>query len=496
MALAGLDVGTSGCKMVVFDLEGQTLCSAHRAYKELGSEGLRQIDPVEVMHSVKETIKEAASRSPEPIEAIAVASLGESVVCLDKLGKPLYRSMVTGDKRGIAEVKKLKDQFGAKYIMDITGLPPSEMYALPKLMWMSKHTDALKKAQYIFFYEDYITHMLTGKRIVSQSLASRSMAYDIKRKEWSQMLLDAAGICADKLSKPAASGTSIGSILPEVATDLCLPTSVVVSVGGHDQNCAAVGGGVLNPSCGEDGHGTCEVMLAMLKGIDETSYMLENELPRVPYVLEDSYLTFVEITTCGALMNWCRDTILSSVRDSCQRDKKDFFTYMDHQASDLPVTGMLVLPQFGSSGNPNVNYDAKGLIWGLTIHTSLAQIYRAVKEGLAFQMRLAYDSLAPLGVDLDQISLTGGGAESELTLQIRADVFGKQMVMLENKEAGALGCMIMAGVAINRYSSFEDGIKKAVKIKKVFYPDGENHKRYNIQYKKYKELYKRLRCQK
>ena len=489
MALAGLDVGTSGCKMVVFNETGHVLFSAHRSYSEYGQDGIREIDPSEVIASVKETIREVFANTPEPIKAMAVASLGESAICIGHEGESLCRSMVTGDKRGIAEVKELVAEYGSERIMNITGLPPSEMYALPKLMWLNRNTNAIRLAKYIFFYEDFVGYVLTGKRSISYSLASRSMGFDIHSKKWSQFLLDHAGIRSCQLSKPMSSGATIGNILPEIAAELGIAGDVTVAVGGHDQNCAALGGGVLDFAQGEDGHGTCEVMVARLPDNPSTSTMLKLDLPCVPYVLPDSYLTFIEITTCGVLMNWCRDTVLSDIRNRCMQTGEDFFLHMDQQVRLLEPTGLLVLPQFGSAGNPNVDYEAKGTIWGLTVHTGLAEIYRAVKEGMAYQMLLAYDSLMKLGVEYKQIALTGGGSSSEFTSQLRADVFGIPMLMLENKEAGALGCAIMAGVATGVYFGFADGVQKTVRIIKRFVPDMKKHQIYRYHFEKYKHLY-------
>ena len=161
---------------------------------------------------------------------------------------------------------------------------------------------------------------------------------------------------------------------------------------------------------------------------------------------------------------------------------------MDQKVSDIP-TSLLVLPQFGSSGNPNVDYDAKGLIWGLTIHTKLEEIYQAIKESMAYQMLMAYEDLLPLGVDADSICITGGGASSEYTLQLRADVFNKKVVILKNKEAGTLGAAITAGTAIGKFITFEEGVHSTVKFAGTYLPNPQKHNLYMEQYKKYKKLY-------
>lgn len=491
MAFAGLDIGTSGCKMVVYRLDGEVLYEARRAYEELGNKGYREINPGVVLQDVKETIRDAAIHSPEPIEAFAIAALGESAVCLDEDGNSLCNSMITGDKRGIEETEKLIELVDKEEIMDITGLPASEMYSLPKFMWMNENTEVFQKARYILFYEDFIGYVLTGRRMVSYSSASRSMAFDIEKKRWSEKLLKIAGISPEQMSKPVPSGTILGKVKKSIARELNLPEDTVIAAGGHDQNCAALGGGVTAGNQGEDGRGTCEVMLMLLPKLLKTKYMMDNDLVCVPYIFPDTYLTYVEITTCGILMNWSRDTIFQGIREECRREGKNFFRRMDEMASGT-VTDLLVLPQFGSSGNPNVNYDAKGLIWGLTIHTRPEEIYLAIEEGMAFQMKLAYETLKPLDIDLDCVSVTGGGAASSLILQMRADIFNKEMVTLRGKEAGTLGCMVIAAAAVGRYGSFREGVQRAVKIDKKYMPDPKRHKYYMEKYEQYKRLYKRM----
>lgn len=490
MAYAGLDVGTSGCKMVVYDKDGNILNSARRFYNEFGDDGYREINPDIVIYNVKETIKEAASHSPEKIKGFAVAALGESIICLDHNGKSLCNSMVTGDKRGIEEARRLACTIGEKEIFEITGLPASEMYGLPKYMWLNENTEVLANTQYVFFYEDFVSYILTGQRMVSYSTASRSMAFDIQKNEWSEKLLNMAGVSSEQMSKPMPSGTIIGQIIKEVAEELHLPEDTVIVVGGHDQNCATLGGGVIAPNLGQDGQGTCEVMSMMVTKSNMTDYMIKNNLVYVPYILKDTYLTNIEITTCGIMMNWSRDTLFDGIRQQCERIDKNFFTYMDEEAEKDGISGLFILPQFGSAGNPDVNYDAKGLIWGLTVHTKPIEIYRALKESMAYQMLMAYESLKPLNINLDAISITGGGSNSPLTFQIRADVFNKKMLYLENKESGTLGCMILTATALGEFKNFEDGVKKVVEISKTYTPSSRNHEIYQKKYEKYKELYK------
>ena len=146
MAYAGLDVGTSGCKLLVYDLDGRKLFKAGRKYSETGTGGHRELDGAVVLEHVLSVLEEAGRNCPEKIEAMSVACLGESVVCLDEKDQVLYPSMLTGDSRGIPETEELCEKFGREKLFDVTGLPPNELYGLPKFIWLNRNTNEIGRA--------------------------------------------------------------------------------------------------------------------------------------------------------------------------------------------------------------------------------------------------------------------------------------------------------------------------------------------------------------
>jgi xylulokinase len=417
--------------------------------------------------------------------------LGESVVCLDKHGKVLAPSMLTGDCRGIAETEWLLREMGQKKIMSITGLPPNELYSLPKFIWLKNNTNAINQGSNIFFYEDYIGYLLTGKRLVSYSSACRSMAFDIRRKVWSADLLALAGIRPEQMSKPVEAGTIIGTILPKLAEKLHLNPHMKLVAGGHDQSCAALGSGMIDTKCCETSIGTCEFMQFMLPSAQMTPYMINNDFACIPFVLEDKYLTSLEVTTCGILQSWGKEIMFSEMYKNCLLRGINFFAELESKISGLR-TEVLALPQFGSSGNPKLSMDARGTITGLTIHTKPEEIFLALIEGIVFQLYLAFKRLQKLGVHPEHIVATGGGAASDLLLQIRADIFNMSVNRPVSEESGTLGCMLLAAKGIGVYSSLEEGINRAIRFKKTFYPNLESHSYYKTKFKKYMALYERM----
>ncbi|WP_138263150.1 FGGY-family carbohydrate kinase [[Clostridium] hylemonae] len=491
MAVGGLDIGTSSTKFAVFRNDGSVICESKRKYKEYGTGGIREIHPQEVWSAVVEVLEEAAVLCPEQIDGFAIAALGESFVAVDAHDRVLNASMVTGDNRGIGEGKRIVRQYGRKELIELTGVCPSEMYALPKMIWTKEHTDIFEQTRFLFMYEDYVAYMLTGERKISYSGASRSMAFDIRKQEWCEELLGLAGLNKEMMSEPVPSGEIIGNIRAEICALTGLSEKTVIVAGGHDQMCAALGNGVLESAICGDGMGTCEVMAVPLDGIHTDECMIKNELPCVPYLHKDSYLTYLVMTNCGSLMNWYRDFVMNEKYALSDRMADDRFSLLDEGVPDDP-TGLLVIPNFGSSGNPHVDYAARGTIWGLTIHTSPGELFGGFKEGMAYHMKLCFEALGQMGIHPELIRVSGGGAASDVTLRIRADVFGLPVCRMEYTEAGAKGCMLLAASALGIYKNEKEAFHKTSRIEKTFYPDKDRHEQYMTLYEKYRQLYETL----
>ena len=492
MWYAGVDIGTSGCKLLVYDLAGHVVYKAFRRYREIGTAGTRELDPHTVIENLLDMFKEVGAACGDKIKALAVASLGESVVCLDANGKILGNSLITGDPRGAEEIAELVRRKGRKEIFEITGLPPNELYSLPKLMWMDRNTNAIRDAEAILFYEDLAGYLLTGARKVSYSSAARSLAFDIRKKEWSEALLSAAGIRREQMSEPVLPLTVIGTILPEMAQKTGLDPALKIIVGGHDQTCAAIGSGLTDMQTGECGSGTCEFMFMKMNAPRMDEAMMEHDFTCIPYVQQNAYLTSLEVTTCGILKNWARETILAGTDQESRAAGIDYYAYIERRAMEKR-TDIMLLPQFGSSGNPDLDMNTQGTITGLTIHTKPEELYRAILEGFAFQMKLSFEKLKDLGVvEMARIVATGGGARSDLTLQIMADVFDMEIMTLESEESGTLGCAMMAAAADAAQPDLEHAIDRMVRYKKHFYPQQEAVAYYHKKMERYRVLYEKM----
>ena len=237
--------------------------------------------------------------------------------------------MVTGDERGKQEAELLKEKVGEDEIAARTGLTPSCLYSLPKLMWLSQNTEIIRNTRRIFFYEDYLGYLLTGVRKVSFSSAARSMALNIRAGKWDDELLGYAGLDPNYFSEPVPSGTIIGTVLPEMARKLGLSADTFVVAGGHDQAMAGLGSGMTDEHLAEDSIGTCECTAILLTEKVNRQSLRNMEMPEMVYPVRNRFFTILELTPCGALTNWASDIFWKNIRKECAARQQDFFGKMD-----------------------------------------------------------------------------------------------------------------------------------------------------------------------
>ncbi|MDE5717493.1 MAG: carbohydrate kinase, partial [Lachnospiraceae bacterium] len=212
MTIAGLDIGTTGCKLTVFSGEGKEIDRAYRDYPVTRGGNGHEVDAASIMEGVLSVLEAMAGKYPD-ICGIGVTSFGETFVFTDGEGKPLHRAMLYTDPRGKEECLELTQKMEGRRIAAITGLRPHEMYSLPKMMWVKKNRpDIYEQAKHAFLMEDYVVFHLTGKAQIDYSLAARTMAFDIASLSWSRGLFEMAGIDVGLMSETVPIGTPEGPV--------------------------------------------------------------------------------------------------------------------------------------------------------------------------------------------------------------------------------------------------------------------------------------------
>ncbi|MHB0876931.1 MAG: FGGY-family carbohydrate kinase, partial [Anaerolineae bacterium] len=251
MSLLGLDIGTTGCKAIVFREDGSILASAYREYPLMQPQpGWIELDAELVWSRVEESIREAVAKAgpADPVCAVAPSVQGEAVCPVDASGRPLANSIVTFDNRTVAQAEQLGAAVGAEALYRLSGQPLHPMGTVNKIAWWRQNRpDIYRAASRFLCYGDFALARLGVEPVMDTSMAARTMAYDLRAGVWSQQVLSAFDIDVAKLPRVTASGEAVGEMPHAVCDRLSLPHGVLAVTGGHDQPCGALGAGAAVP---------------------------------------------------------------------------------------------------------------------------------------------------------------------------------------------------------------------------------------------------------
>lgn len=490
MKIAGLDIGTTGCKITVFD-GGEKLDRAYKEYPVIYQTGQHEIDASAVLDSVFAVIREVSERHGD-IEAVGVTSFGETFVLTDGEGRPLHTAMLYTDSRGSEQCRELTKKLGAMHLAETAGVKPHEMYSIPKIMWMKEQRPELyQKAKHIFLMEDLIVFALTGRAQIDYSLAARTMGFDIHKLRWSQEIFEAAGIDMGLMSSPVPTGTCAGTLTKAAAEKTGLPERTRVVSISHDQIAAAVGAGVFSSEIAVDGAGTVECITPIYDEIPDMEVMAGGNYAVVPYVIPGKYVCYAFSYTGGALIQWCVDTIAKKEKEQAAEQGISVHELLEKNSQS--PTGLLVLPHFAGAATPYMDGGSRGAILGLTAETRTADIYRGCMEGVVYEMMLNLEYLKDSGIHFHMLHATGGGARSAEWMQMKADILGTAVTALDVADAGTVGSAMLTGTAVGCFRNLEEAAACMVHKRKVYEPRKEMHEKYMEIFQRYKQVYGAVR---
>lgn len=496
MSLLGLDIGTTGCKAIAFNVEGKPLAHAYREYGVLYPRPeWAEIDPNKVWQCVSEVISEVAQKvSDDPVKALAATSLGESFVPIAKDGTVLCNSMTYVDSRGAEQTEICERSLGKMRIFQITGQPTHPGYSLPKLMWLRDNKpDVFNKAWKFPLYEDFAYYKLGLEPTIDYSLAGRTMAFDVREKKWSEEIFSAVGIDPNVMSTPKPSGEVVGEIPTDIADELGLPRGTIAVTGGHDQPVNALGGGGVSEGIAIDGMGSTECITVGFNEAHLNESMLAANYPVYSHVKQGMYVSLAFSFTGGNLLRWYRDNFALDMVKEAEETGIDVYDLILRDVPKEP-TGVYVVPHFGGSGTPYFDPDSKGTITGLTLGTTREQFVKALIEGITYELRLNIETLErAAGVNIERLRAVGGGAKSKMWLQLKADMTNKEVVSLAVSECGCLGAAILAGVGVGEYNSVDEAAELLVSEVDTFQPDPIMYEQYSELFSVYSELYPALK---
>ena len=473
MVFIGLDVGSSGSKCVAFDAQGKNLSMKYMEYNI--PSGTLNLSPELLEEAVFSVISSCVAEieHKSDIKSITVSSFGESFVPISDAGKPLSDIiMYFADKAG-TELDSIVKLVGENEIMSTTRTKPATMFALPKMMWTEKN---IKEPVWKYLsIANYISFLLTGETTTDYSLACRTLLFDVNNLKWSDRLLDAACIKIEQMPEIVPCGFHIGTVLSKIASQLGLPSNVSVIVGAQDQVVNALGAGVLTSSDAVIGTGTVECLAPKFDNMPSLEFTQKNYVC-IPYF--DGYVTYAFNFSGGSLVKWFRETLAVNMN----------YDQLNAGCPSKP-TGIYLIPHFqGAGGTPDMVKNARGLTYGLSLSNNIFDIYRAVLEGITFEMAYNLDTLKDFAISPQRLFASGGGARSKKWLQIKADIVNRTITPVAEEECGALGSVMLAAISLGCCKDESEAVQLFVKYKETVTPNEQNAAIYREMFNEYKSL--------
>jgi len=494
MSLLAIDIGSSTCKALAFGASGKVLARHSATYTpEFPRPSFAEIDPEKFWKAICDCCQEISAQLAEPVQAICMSSHGETFVAVDSAGRPVTRAILNQDSRAVRESSWCEATIGRERLFQITGLFAHPMYPVPKILWLRKNqAEVFTAAKCFLSLIGYLLHKMQLPPYVDYSLASRYLAFDVRRQSWSEDILAAIGLEKSILPMPVPAGTIAGKINSETASQLGIPAGTPVVLGGHDQPCGALGTGVIGFGRVADSMGTYECLLAASDAPTLSDKALAASLNSYCHVVPEKFVTLAYFPS-GIMVKWFHDLLYTNgsgeiAAESLSGDvETEHYAFLEAHAPEGP-TGLCITPHLIGTCNPEFNPHARGVIAGVGPGTDRAHLYKGILEGLACELSIVAEALAEAVGDFGDIYATGGGTRSALGLQLRAALTGRRLHIMRRQEAVCLGTAILAGVAIGEYESIDQAVAELVEESTTVSPNKEIAIAYRDQAKRYRDL--------
>jgi xylulokinase len=478
--LIGIDLGTTGCKAAVFDETGRVLGESYLEYGLITlSATMVEQDPLAWWDLTLRAINlalEAAAADRGAVRGIAVSSQGISFVLLDEADRPLGNAINWLDGRATAECDAILAHYRAETLFALTGKRAAPFYILPKLLWIRRYEpEKWQAARRLLMGHDYLVYRLCGAHVTDHSLAGGTLLYDLAGLDWSGELLDAFAIPRGLLPDVHWAGEPAGKLRPEVADALGLRRDVIVSVGGQDQKCAALGAGIDDR--------TATVSLGTASAIEQLMASPATDpamrIPAFTFLQSGRWVLEGVVGTAAVSMRWLRDMLGA-----------DGYAGLDAAAVAVPCgsDGVRFYPHLSGASSPHWNVDARGSFHGLSLATSRGHLVRAVMEGVAFQVRENLEVTQTLAGRAERVIAFGGGTRSALWRAVLGDVLDRPLAWAEAVETAGLGGAMLAGAGCGLFPSVEEAQRRMLPPLAVRPPDPSAAAAYDVAYGAYRRL--------
>ena len=493
--LLGIDIGTSGCKIALFEENGRVLCDKTMTYPlYYPKAGFVEQNPEDWWEAVTKGTK--ALIEENQIDAASIAGIGVdgqgwAAVALDKDGEVLLRNPIWMDTRSDSICNDVIARIGEDVIFGLAGNALKPQYTTGKILWYKKNEpDAYAKIQKVLQASSFIVFKLTGEYAQDISQGYSEHCFDMKKGRWDKNMADALGIDLKLLPDLMPCHQVAGKVHEKAARALGIMPGTPVVAGGLDAACGTLGAGVIH-------HGETQEQGGQAGGMSicTETYQSEKSLILGNHVVPNKWLLQGGTTGGGGVVRWFDEQFCYEERVKANAEGVSPLKLLDESIETIPAgsEGALFLPYMAGERSPIWDEKAKGVYYGLDFSKTKAHIARASLEGVAYALKHNIEVAEKAGAKVATLRASGGAANSRTWTQIKADVTGKPIEVSGSGMETTLGAAILAGVGVGIYKDFEDAIKKTVSVKRTHVPNDDNREIYEKGYQKYLKLYENLK---
>lgn len=496
--LLGIDVGTQGLRVGIFDVQGKPVSYASQSYTtHFPQNGWAEQNPLDWWKAARSCCGKAlaeAGIAKEQIAGISIDSFSCTVLPVDAKGNPLDNALIWMDIRAVKEAAEITSTGHPvlKYAGDI--LSPEWM--IPKALWLKRNKPSIYlQADKIIECTDWLTFKLTGLWTASLNHISSKWNYVKSEGGWPISLLEEIKM-PEILEKWPTDikrlGDYVGELNWEAAAELGLNPGTPVAQGGIDAHLGMLGLGAINPGD-----------MALILG-SSTCHMVQSPIPVFgsgvwgPFdeaILPGNWTLEGGQTATGSILNWYKENFAGREEYEAEKTGRSPYSILDAKAAEVTPgsEGLIVLDYWQGSRSPVRDPQARGLILGLNLKHNSGHIFRAIMEGTAYGTRHIIDSLAGKKVNVAHLMAGGGGTKSSLWLQIHADVTGLPVTVPQESDSMALGAAMCAAVGAGVYPDLTKAVENMVTMKKVIKPNPASKAVYDYYFRKYLEAYQSVK---
>ncbi len=497
--LLGADVGTSGLKALLLTPGGRLVASVTESYPlSIPRPGWAEQDPARWWAAFGRATRRLLAASRTPASAIAGVGLTGQMhgsVFLDAAGRVLSPALLWCDQRTSAECAEITRRVGGPAaLLRYTMNPALTGFTAPKILWIRRHLPHVyRKIAKVLLPKDFVRFRLTGGFATDVSDASGTLLLDVRGRRWSQPVLKALAIPAAWMP-PVFEGCEItGRVSADGARATGLLAGTPVVAGGGDQAAGAIGCGVIGPGVVSASLGTSGVVFA---ACDLPRRLPDGRLHLFCSAVKGGWHLMGVMLSAGGALRWFRDAFGAAALVP-RGWKGDPYDAIHRAASRITpgAEGLTFLPYLTGERTPHADPHARGVFFGLSLRHGAAEMARAVLEGVTFGMRDSVELIRGMGVRVEQIRLSGGGAKNPHWCRLQATIYGATGVRLTREEGPALGAAMLAGIGTGVYADYPAATRACIAIRDRFTPVVRDRAELERAYRRYRDLYPAVRAQ-